>query len=284
MAVDYMDDAKLAVVFLVDNMHLPGINPINCGWHQRRRQRRFGPGVRDHYILHYVLSGKGVYTCEGQAYPMGRQEVFLIRPGERVSYEADAQTPWTYAWIGFEGEGAERLLQAAGFSGTVRTAALPEMREFFQSLKQEEDGALLSPLMLCGRLYELFDWLRQRQAGTAALPAPERYARRAAEYIRANFARPITVEGLARTMGIDRRYFSRVFTEAMGVSPQAYLVGFRLEKAAALLADRRCTVGEAAKSVGYEDAFVFSRMYKRRFGLPPSATLAAGALPGAEEG
>lgn len=109
---------------------------------------------------------------------MGRQEVFLIRPGERVSYEADAQTPWTYAWIGFEGEGAERLLQAAGFSGTVRTAALPEMREFFQSLKQEEDGALLSPLMLCGRLYELFDWLRQRQAGTAALPAPERYARR----------------------------------------------------------------------------------------------------------
>lgn len=50
----------------------------------------------------------------------------------------------------------------------MRTAALPEMREFFQSLKQEEDGALLSPLMLCGRLYELFDWLRQRQAGTAA--------------------------------------------------------------------------------------------------------------------
>lgn len=66
----------------------------------------------------------------------------------------------------------------------------------------------------------------------------------------------------------------------MGISPQAYLVGFRLEKAAALLADRRCTVGEAAKSVGYEDAFVFSRMYKKRYGLPPSATLAAGALPG----
>ena len=56
-----------------------------------------------------------------------------------------------------------------------------------------------------------------------------------------------------------------------------------VKKAAALLADRRCTVGEAAKSVGYEDAFVFSRMYKKRYGLPPSATLAAGALPGAEE-
>ncbi len=270
-----MDDARQAVGFLVDNMHLPGLNPINCGWHQRQSRRRFGPGVRDHYILHYVLSGKGVYTCEGETYPVGRQEVFLIRPGERICYEADAHTPWAYAWIGFEGEGAERLLRAAGFIGPVRTASLPEMREFFQSLKMEKSGTLLSPLLLCGRLYELFDWLRQRQSVPAAISAPEQYVRRAAEYIRANFARPITVEGLAGAMGIDRRYFSRIFTESMGISPQAYLVGFRLEKAAALLADRRCTVGEAAKSVGYEDAFVFSRMYKKRYGLPPSATLAA---------
>ena len=125
-----MDDARQAVGFLVDNMHLPGLNPINCGWHQRQSRRRFGPGVRDHYILHYVLSGKGVYTCEGETYPVGRQEVFLIRPGERICYEADAHTPWAYAWIGFEGEGAERLLRAAGFIGPVRTASLPEMREF----------------------------------------------------------------------------------------------------------------------------------------------------------
>lgn len=88
-----MDDARQAVGFLVDNMHLPGLNPINCGWHQRQSRRRFGPGVRDHYILHYVLSGKGVYTCEGETYPVGRQEVFLIRPGERICYEADAHTP-----------------------------------------------------------------------------------------------------------------------------------------------------------------------------------------------
>ena len=76
-----MDHARQAVGFLVDNIHLPGLNPINCGWHQRQSRRRFGPGVRDHYILHYVLSGKGVYTCEGETYPVGRQEVFLIRPG-----------------------------------------------------------------------------------------------------------------------------------------------------------------------------------------------------------
>ena len=56
--IDRMDDAGKAVGFFVDNLHLEDLNPINCGWHQRDSLRRFGPGIRDHYILHYVLSGK----------------------------------------------------------------------------------------------------------------------------------------------------------------------------------------------------------------------------------
>ena len=63
-------------------------------------------------------------------------------------------------------------------------------------------------------------------------------------------------------LGIDRRYFSRLFTREAGVSPQAYLIAVRLQKAAGLLASRLCSVAEAAESVGYADAFAFSRMYK----------------------
>ena len=63
--IDRMDDAGKAVGFFVDNLHLEDLNPINCGWHQRDSLRRFGPGIRDHYILHYVLSGKGTFTCGG---------------------------------------------------------------------------------------------------------------------------------------------------------------------------------------------------------------------------
>lgn len=162
----------------------------------------------------------------------------------------------------------------------MRTASLPERREFFQSLKMEKSGTLLSPLLLCGRLYELFDWLRQRQSVPAAISAPEQYVRRAAEYIRANFARPITVEGLAGAMGIDRRYFSRIFTESMGISPQAYLVGFRLEKAAALLADRRCTVGEAARAWAMRTRSSFPACIKSGMGCLPPPPWPPGRCPG----
>ena len=60
--------------------------------------------------------------------------------------------------------------------------------------------------------------------------------------MQANYDRPITVEGMAGMLGIDRRYFSRLFTREAGVSPQAYLIAVRLQKAAGLLASRLCSV------------------------------------------
>ena len=267
-------DAQAAVCFLVDNLHLRDVNPLNCGWHRRGAGQWFGPGVRDHTILHYVLSGKGTYTCGGQTYPVEPGELFLIRPDTLVYYEADKADPWTYVWIGFEGEAAERMLELSGFRDGRLTASLPELNDAFASLARQDPAVPLPAVRLCGTLYDVFAHLQQRQAPPVPASMPELYVRRSMEYIRANYSQPLTVGEIARLMGIDRRYFSRIFSRIAGVSPQAYLVGYRLDRAAALLAGRRCTVGEAAKSVGYADAFTFSRMYKRRFGVSPAETLA----------
>ena len=265
--------------FLVDNLHLRDVNPLNCGWHRREPGKWFGPGVRDHTIFHYVLSGKGTYTCGGQTYPVESGELFLIRPDTLVYYEADKANPWTYVWIGFEGEAAERMLDLSGFRKNRLTASLPELNDTFSSLARQDPAVPLPAVRLCGVLYDVFTHLQQRQAPPAPASMPELYVRRSMEYIRANYSQPLTVGEIARLMGIDRRYFSRIFTQIAGTSPQAYLVGYRLDRAAALLADQCCTVGEAAKSVGYADAFTFSRMYKRRFGVSPSETLAGRSAP-----
>lgn len=283
-AFDRMDDAGKAVGFLVDNLCLKDLNPINCGWHQREPLRRFGPGIRDHYILHYVLSGKGVFTCGGRRYPLATAGLFLIRPGEMVSYEADGEEPWGYAWIGFEGAAAEPLLEKAGFAGEIRTAFLPEVKGCFQRIRESDPTRPFSPLRLCRYLYTIMAAMaEQSTALLAAGSTPALYAHRAAAYMQANYDRPITVEGMAAMLGIDRRYFSRLFTREAGMSPQAYLIAVRLQRAAGLLASRLCSVAEAAESVGYADAFTFSRMYKKRYGVSPSITLKTGRPPDALE-
>lgn len=274
--MDYQDDAMSAVGFLVEDLGLSDLNPVDCGWHRRERGRRFGPGIQDRFVLHYVLSGRGVYRCAGRSFMLEARQLFLIRPGQVVLYEADASEPWTYVWIGFRGDAAQRLLTLAGFDDDRLTAPLPEMEETFLSLRRRDPGRPLSAVWLCAKLYELLERLRERQTPPQAAPQPVMHVRRALAYIHGNYAGPITIEGMARAIGVDRRYLSRIFTEQTGSSPQAYLVSYRLEKAAALLAAGGCTVGEAAHSVGYADAFTFSRMYRKKYGLSPRESLLQG--------
>ena len=88
-------------IFLV-NQNWKDINPMECGQERCAPGHSFGPGVRDYYILHYVLSGVGRFTVNDTAHTLHAGDIFVIRPFERIYYEADAEAPWHYVWAGFE--------------------------------------------------------------------------------------------------------------------------------------------------------------------------------------
>src|SRR5262249_50818947 len=96
------------------------------------------------------------------------------------------------------------------------------------------------------------------------------YVHRALEFIHAHYSEPLSVEQLASDLGLDRKYLSAIVKEAKGVPPQQYLLHYRMRKACALLRDSDFSVGEIARSVGYSDALLFSKMFKRTIGSSPS--------------
>ncbi len=71
-------------------------------------------------------------------------------------------------------------------------------------------------------------------AGMAFVP-PARHLLRARDLADRRYADPLTVDDLAAAAGLSRAHFSREFRKAFGVSPHAYLLTRRLERAAALL-------------------------------------------------
>ena len=79
----------------------------------------------------------------------------------------------------------------------------------------------------------------------------------------------ICIEDLANSIGLDRRYLSRVFKQKTGITMQQYLIKTRMEHAAALL-NSDFSVAQTAAMCGYEDPFLFSRMFKKYFGASPS--------------
>ena len=97
------------------------------------------------------------------------------------------------------------------------------------------------------------------------------YVDNALAYIEQNYQGDITVEDIARNAGLNRSYFGKVFRDAMGVSPQQFLIGFRIEKACELLKLSNLSVGEVGRAVGYPNQLHFSRAFKNARGLSPRA-------------
>ena len=79
----------------------------------------------------------------------------------------------------------------------------------------------------------------------------------------------LRVEEIADRLHLDRRYLSRIFKEKTGETLQEYIVSTRMAVAKKALLEG-LSVASTAERCGYTDVFVFSKMFKRRFGISPA--------------
>jgi len=90
------------------------------------------------------------------------------------------------------------------------------------------------------------------------------------DFMNANLHRRITLPELAEVVNLSPSHFSRLFNDEMRISPVAYLIRLRLEKAAKLLVTSFLSVKQVMASVGYGSRHSFSYHFKKQFGLTPS--------------
>ena len=237
--------------------------PPGYGW---------GPGVRDHFLLHYIVSGRGFYRLGDRTFVLSPGDAFLAPPEEPIYYEADREEPWEYYWVGFSGPEAAHLLKESAFSRERPAGHIPkgeQLRRELLEIYKARGSDYVSAVRMGGYLQAALALLMESGPG-GGRESQGGIAPRAALYLRQNYTRPLTVEELAREAGISRSYLYRAFQAEYHCSPSAYLTGLRMERAAELLRRGGLSVGAVAASVGYEDAFYFSRVFKREKGMSPS--------------
>ena len=91
------------------------------------------------------------------------------------------------------------------------------------------------------------------------------------DYIEANLEKPMTLEELASAASFSKFHFSRIFQSMTGETPFQFILRLRLERAAAILcSDRRDTISGIATRCGFADISVFSRNFRKYFGISAS--------------
>ena len=90
-------------------------------------------------------------------------------------------------------------------------------------------------------------------------------------YIRKHFCEPIVIEELAGRAGCSTTQFIAMFRRFYGTSPKNYVTSLRLGRAKLLLVLTDWPIFEVSLSCGYMNEFYFYRLFRRRFGITPSA-------------
>lgn len=94
--------------------------------------------------------------------------------------------------------------------------------------------------------------------------------RRVRDRIDREYARPLDVEALARSVNVSAGHLSRQFRAAYGESPYSYLMTRRIERAMALLRRGDLSVTEVCFEVGFSSLGTFSTRFTELVGKPPS--------------
>ena len=251
-----------------------GISLDFCGFEHCLPRHSYGPYVRNNYVIHVVISGKGILDYAGKRWEIRGGQMFVLFPGVEATYYADKNDPWYYCWLGFDGRSAGKIVESIGFSEQTPVLALSDVSRIESEIRKMLDARELT---LDGQL--------RRNAGllkilsTMIRDSVERETadgRKQLGFFDGNGAHQhglallMAFQDLADHIGISRSYLVKLVKQETGMSPQEYLIETRMRRASDLLSRTNDSIRVVAAECGYDDALAFSKVFKSRFGLNPT--------------
>ncbi|MBC2606602.1 AraC family transcriptional regulator [Pelagicoccus albus] len=226
------------------------------------------------HILIYCIGGRGFLTIEGKTSSIDSEQAILIPAGISHEYGSLPGESWRIYWIHFNGT------EAAELCGQLReeschtlflprpapiTAAFDDTLRWAQ--RSHTPASLIAFSGSCSNLLGLVAEGRRPSAKRARLV--EDRVRSTIGRMQETLRNPLDLEELASEAALSVPHYCTVFRKQTGSSPMQVYTHFRIQLACDLLHKTQLTVREVAEEAGYQDAYYFSRTFKRVMGMAP---------------
>ncbi len=237
------------------------------GWEKPENHRKIRTFEREYYRIHYILRGEGYYFLGGNEYHIEAGSGFVIFPGEIPKYQVEKDNPWEYFWLAVSGEEMKRL---------VKKAKLSRSQPIYHS--GNDRGAVIEALMGLhdlildrGKTIEdcMESFFGHVQPYEAQVKKNSHYFDMSIRFVHDNYSQQITVTDIAESCMIDRTYLYKLFKKNLSLSPQEYLLKYRIKKACELLRLSEESMTEIAYMVGFQDYSAFSKQFKKYCEMTP---------------
>lgn len=246
----------------------------------KKKCRIFDDHWHEHIELHYVLEGVCTIHISGRSRTGRAGDLIVINSNELHSGFCESNRMDALVMI-FELDAFSRELANQNYIFQNIITSDDEIKALMEHMCEEyENDEPGCRLTIKGMLLQLIGYLVRFYTVEQLSDKESSKRRRNLErlntvlhYIEKNYSEHITNGQLAEKVHLSEDRFNHLFKESMGMSPINYINDIRLKKAYNLLKQNNNTISEVAVAVGFKDFNHFGRLFRRKYGMPPSKVI-----------
>ena len=254
------------------NVRLEELNPTFLfTWKGRREKDEQRYHCHDYLEIAFMMSGKGKYRIDGKIYSVEEGDLLIFNPGVyHQGLVKDVNTAVTEFFVGASD------IRVKGLSDNC--LPIPKAEPVIHTTGDFRQR-LFRYFMMKAYLMQMVVMILRHQlkgeetsSGYAFESVNKKYiVERIVSYFGDHYAEKISLDRIAENMYLSPFYISKIFKSETGEAPIRHLIKIRLEKAMELLGtDDSYSIKEVALKVGYDDAYHFSKLFKKYYGFSPS--------------
>ena len=273
-----------------DKLMEQGFDPTFLyAWKGMRTQD--GQDDRHHEYLEicYIMTGKGRQKIDGEIYDVQEGDLFVINAGTfHQTLMAPDKEPFVEFFIGltdlhFPGMPENTVQLKNGPVFHLQGDLKLKIAKLCVAMVAEKDNqrfgkyymmktyAMQILLLILRELEEPETAEQQVRQCSFESVNRKHVVEKIIDYFEDHYADKISLDQIAENMYLSPFYISRIFKAETGDTPIRYLINVRLEHAWEILKEQKeLSIQEVAARVGYEDAYHFSKLFKKKFGISPS--------------
>jgi AraC family transcriptional regulator, arabinose operon regulatory protein len=239
----------------------------HAAFHNRERKN----DCPQHILIHCV-KGRGWYSINNEIHSVKTNDYFIIPANTAHKYGADINDPWSIYWVHFTGEFAKyyfSLLTKTKKNGPINAIVNTSRQFLFYDIIQHLELMNNTDNIIYSNSC-LYAFLSSFQTSEMKISVNENdIIQQCITFMKASLHKNLRLDDFSSQLNLSSSHLSAIFRKRMKYSPIHLFTSFKVQKACQMLMDSSQNVKTIAYSLGYDDPYHFSRVFKNIMGVSP---------------
>jgi AraC-like DNA-binding protein len=253
-----------------------GLYATGLGYYKQAKGHEMQRDNHDDHLLMYCLHGEGELRVENTTSKIAAGDIVVLPKGVSHRYKASIDQPWTIYWVHFSGSDCEHFLDYLAIEKHryiiplgIHSRLVTSFEHLLECRQTNYDTAsfinvanllrqILSHIALLGPISK-----RQHAAHQLDLELVH-------SLMEASVHEKLELDTLAKEVNLSKFHFIKKYRELTGSTPVNHFIHLKIKRACDLLDITNKSINEISYAIGYEDAYYFSRIFKKVMGISPS--------------